>query len=81
MPANSNSTAAGTFSIQVTLPTTLPNGNYVLTALDTAGTTATANLTVDTTIPEGLPFYGVLLLSAIAVASAMYLRKGIKIVK
>jgi len=81
MPANSNSTASGTFSIQVTLPTTIPNGNYVLTALDTAGNTATANLTVDTTIPEGFPFYGILLLSALAVISAMYLRKGIKIVK
>jgi hypothetical protein len=81
MPANSNSTTTGTFSIQVTLPTTIPSGNYVLTALDTAGNTATANLTVDTTIPEGFPFYGILLLSALAVISAMYLRKGIKIVK
>jgi hypothetical protein len=81
MPANSNSTATGTFSLQVTLPTTIPNGNYVLTALDTAGNTATANLTVDNTIPEGFPFYGILLLSAIAVISAIYLRKGIKIVK
>ena len=81
MPANSNSTASGTFSIQITLPTTIPNGNYVLTAIDTAGNTATANLSVDTAVPEGFPFYGILLLSAVAVVSAMYLRKGIKIVK
>jgi hypothetical protein len=81
MPAT-NSTATGTFSIQVTLPMTIPNGNYVLTAIDTAGNTATANLTVDNTIPESLPLVGVLLLSAIAaVIGSMFLRKPAKIVK
>jgi hypothetical protein len=72
MPAT-NSTATGTFSVQVTLPTGIANGNYVLTAIDTSGTTATATLTVDNTIPipEGFSLGLVILLSAAAVIVSM----------
>jgi hypothetical protein len=68
-----NSTAAGAFSVQVTLPTTIPNGNYNLTAIDTAGNTATATLTIDNTIPipEGFSLGLVIVLSAAAVIVSM----------
>jgi hypothetical protein len=76
------STATGTFTAQITLPSSIPDGNYVLTAIDTAGNKATTTLTIDHTIPEGFSFFGILLLSAfVAVIGSMYLRKGIKIVK
>jgi len=73
-----NSTAAGTFSAQITLPTTIPNGNYVLTAIDTSGTTATATLNIDNTIPipEGFSLGLVIVLSAAAVmVSLRFFRK------
>lgn len=80
MPAT-NSTATGTFSLTFTIPAGVANGNYTVTALDTAGNTATSTLNVNSVIPEGPPLFGILLLSAIAIVSSMYLRKGQKIMK
>lgn len=77
-----NSTAAGAFSIQATLPTGIPNGNYVLTAMDTSGNTATTTLTVDNSIPipEGFSLAFVILLSAAAVIlSIRFFRKQPKV--
>jgi large repetitive protein len=66
MPATTT-TATGTCSFQFTLPASIPNGNYVVTVLDTAGNTATATLTVDNTIPEGFSLIFIIVLSAVAV--------------
>jgi hypothetical protein len=81
MPATT-STATGTFSVQVTLPAGIANGNYVLTAIDTTGTTATATLNVDNTlpIPEGFSLAFVIVLSAVAViVSTRVFRKQPKV--
>jgi hypothetical protein len=67
--------ASGAFSASITVPS-VADGYYVLTAVDTAGNIATATLGVDHTIPEGLTFSVMVLLSAIAVTvSVSYFRK------
>jgi len=66
-PSNPNSTATGTFTATITVPTGLANGNYNVTAIDAGGNTATATLTVNSAIPEVLPWNVMLLLSAFAV--------------
>jgi hypothetical protein len=69
--------ASGTFSASITVPT-LADGNYVVTAVDTAGNKATATLNV--VIPEGLTLGVMLTLSTIAViVSTRYFRKQPKI--
>jgi hypothetical protein len=73
---NPNSTASGTFSLQITVPPGLANGNYNVTAIDAVGNTATTTLTVNVVIPEELPLSGLLLVSsAIVIVSLMYFRK------
>ncbi|MEM2098135.1 MAG: hypothetical protein QXU99_00100 [Candidatus Bathyarchaeia archaeon] len=68
--------SAGAFSASITLPS-VANGNYVVTAVDTAGNIATATLNV---VPEGLTIGVMLVLSTTAViVSRRYLGKiGIK---
>jgi hypothetical protein len=67
--------ASGAFSTSITVPS-VADGNYVLTAVDAAGNIATATLGVDHTIPEGLTFSVMLLLSTVAViVAARYFRK------
>jgi hypothetical protein len=79
-PGNPSSTATGTFSVQITVPAGLANGNYNVTAIDASGNTATAMLNVSGTIPENLPVSWILLLSSAAlVASIWYFRKRTKI--
>ena len=72
-PGNPNSTATGTFSVQITVPAGLANGNYNVTAIDAGGNTATATLNVDSTIPEALLPETILLLSTFAVAAGAWL--------
>ncbi len=75
-PSNPNTTATGTFTATITVPTGLANGNYNITAIDTAGNRAYATLTVDSTIPEVMPLGPVMLLTVLAVASgSWYFRK------
>jgi len=75
-PDNPNSTATGTFSFQITVPAGLAAGNYNVTAIDSAGNTAVATLSVTAVVPEELPLFGILLISTAAViVSSMYLRK------
>lgn len=67
--------ASGAFSASITVPT-VANGEYAVTAIDTAGNIATATLTVDSAIPEGLTLGVMLALSTIAViVSTRYFRK------
>ena len=61
--------ASGRFSVNITVPA-LPNGNYNVTAIDSGGNLATSTFS---TIPEGLPFGAVLLLSSVAVAAGSWL--------
>jgi hypothetical protein len=64
--------ASGTFTASITVPS-VADGNYVVTAVDTAGNKATANLNV---VPEGLTLGVMLTLSTIAVIiSTRYFRK------
>jgi hypothetical protein len=80
-PGTPSSSATGTFSVQITVPAGLANGNYNVTAIDAAGNTAVATLNVSSTIPENLPFSLILLLTSVAiVASIWYFRKRPKIV-
>lgn len=72
-PGNPNSTATGTFSVQITVPAGLANGNYNVTAIDAGGNTAMATLNVDSTIPEALLPETTLLLSIFAVAAGAWL--------
>jgi hypothetical protein len=68
--------ASGTFSASITVPT-VTDGNYVVTAVDTAGNKATQTLNV---VPEGLTLGVMLALSTIAViVSTRYFRKQPKI--
>ncbi len=68
--------AGGTFSASITVPT-VTDGNYVVTAVDTAGNKATQTLNV---VPEGLTIGVMLALSTIAViVSTRYFRKQPKI--
>jgi hypothetical protein len=68
--------ASGAFAASITVPS-VANGNYTVTAIDTAGNVATATLN---TIPEGLTL-GVMLLvlSVAAVVSTRYFRKQPKL--
>jgi len=69
-------TASGTFSATFTIPANATNGNIVVTAFDTKGTNATATLTVNSAVPEGLSIGLVVVLSAAAIiASTYFLRK------
>jgi uncharacterized protein (DUF2147 family) len=73
--AGVTTTGAGAFSGSITVPD-VANGQYTVTAVDTAGNIATSTLTVDNTIPEGLTLGVMLLLSTIAViVSVRYFRK------
>jgi hypothetical protein len=81
-PGNPGSSASGTFSVQITVPTGLANGNYNVTAMDAAGNTATATLNVNSIIPENLPICWILLLSsAVLITVSLHFRKRSKIVK
>ena len=71
--------ASGTFTASITVPA-VANGNYNVTAIDTAGNRAFKNLTVDSTIPEGLTIGIMVSLSTAAViVSSRYFRKRPKI--
>lgn len=73
--AGVTTSGAGVFSASITVPS-VANGDYAVTAVDTAGNMATATLTVDSTIPEGLTLGVMLGLSTIAVIiSTRYFRK------
>jgi hypothetical protein len=73
--AGVNTTASGTFTAAITVPT-VANGNYIVTAMDTQGNRATATLGVDSAIPEGLTIGVMMLLSSVAVVvGARYFRK------
>jgi hypothetical protein len=70
---------SGAFSASITVPS-VADGSYVVTAVDSAGNKATANLTVDHTVPEGLTLGVMLALSTIAViVSIRYFRKPPKL--
>ncbi len=80
-PGNPNSTATGTFSVQIAVPAGLANGNYNVTAIDASGNTATATLNVNSVIPENIPLCWILLVSLVAVVTASWsFRKRPKIV-
>lgn len=66
--------AAGAFSASITLPN-VTDGNYVVTAVDTAGNKATATLNV---IPEGLNIGVMLTLSTIVVIVSYFSKIRIK---
>lgn len=67
-------TASGTFSANFTVPA-VANGNYNVTAIDSGGNLATANLNV-IIVPEVLPFGPLLLMSLLAVvAGSWHFRK------
>jgi hypothetical protein len=73
---NPSSTATGTFTATITIPTGIANGNYNVTAIDAGGNRAAATLTVNSAIPETLPSGAILLLSMFAVAAgAWFFRK------
>jgi hypothetical protein len=75
-PGNPNSTSTGAFTLTITVPTGLANGNYNVTAIDTSGNIATAVLTVNNAIPEVLPVGTLMLLVMLAVAAgSWYFRK------
>lgn len=70
--------AAGTFSASITVPA-VANGNYVVTAIDTQGNRATATLSVNSAIPEGLTIGVMVLLSSVAMlVGTRYFRKRSK---
>jgi len=70
--AGVSTTAAGAFSAEITVPTGI-DGDLTLTAVDTVGNIATANMTV---VPEGLTLGVMLVLSTVAViVSIRYFRK------
>jgi hypothetical protein len=70
---------SGVFSASITVPS-VDDGDYAVTAVDSVGNMATATLTVDHTIPEGLTLGVMLTLSTIAViVSIRYFRKQPKI--
>jgi uncharacterized membrane protein YfhO len=74
--AGVTTTGAGAFTASITVPT-VADGNYVVTAVDTAGNKATQTLNV---VPEGLTIGVMLTLSTIAVIiSTRYFRKQPKI--
>jgi hypothetical protein len=68
--------ASGAFSASITVPS-VADGNYVVTAVDTAGNKATATLNV---VPEGLTV-GVMVVvsSVVVIVSSCYFRKKPKI--
>jgi hypothetical protein len=71
-----NSTASGTFSTSITVPASVANGNYNVTAVDTSGNKGVSTLTVSGVIPEGIPTVFIMLLTATAViAGSYYFRK------
>lgn len=72
-PGNPNSTSTGAFTLTITVPTGLANGNYNVTAMDTSGNIAVAVLAVNSTIPEALPWNVILLLSAFAMIAGFRL--------
>ena len=77
---NPNSTATGTFSVQITVPAGLADGNYNVTAIDAGGNTATATLNVSTQpIPETLSIEAIMLLSVAVIAGSIVLSKQPKI--
>jgi hypothetical protein len=66
---------SGAFTALITVPA-VANGNYNVTAIDTAGNRAFATLTVDSTIPEGLTIGVMVLLSTVAViVGSLHFRK------
>ena len=68
--------SAGGFTTTITVPTTVTNGNYNVTAVDTSGAKGVSLLTVSGVIPEGIPTVLIMLLTATAViASSYYFRK------
>jgi hypothetical protein len=75
-PAGVTTNPSGAFSASIIVPR-VADGNYVVTAVDTAGNKATATLNV---VPEGLTIGVMVLLSTVAViVSTRYFRKRQKI--
>lgn len=74
--AGANTSSSGTFATSITVPT-VANGNYNVTVIDSQGNRATATLTIDVTIPEGLSVGVTVLLSSFAVlaGSAYFLKR------
>jgi hypothetical protein len=76
--AGTNTTASGSFTASITVPS-VANGNYNVTTIDTQGNLATATLGVDATIPESSNIAAIVLLSSLAViVSFRFLRKQSK---
>ncbi len=65
--AGVTTSATGTFTASVTVPMTIGNGNFNVTAVDTSGNRAVASLTISGVIPEILPVGLMILLAAVAV--------------
>jgi hypothetical protein len=73
---NPSTSSSGTFTATITVPAGLANGNYNVTAIDTAGNRAFATLTVSNVVPEVLPVGTLMLLTMLAVAAgSWYFRK------
>jgi hypothetical protein len=70
--AGLTTTATGTFSTSVTLPSNVTNGNYEITAVDAKGGKGTTSLSI---IPEGLSMGLVVVLSAVAIVAGTYFVK------
>jgi hypothetical protein len=70
--AGVTTTATGTFSATVTVPASVANGNYVVTAVDESGGKATTSFTV---VPEGFTIGLIVALSAVTIVAATYLAK------
>jgi pimeloyl-ACP methyl ester carboxylesterase len=67
--------SSGAFTTSITVPN-VPNGVYTVTAVDTQGHIATATLSVDNTIPEGLTIEAMVIVSSIAmIVGTRYFRK------
>jgi hypothetical protein len=73
--AGVTTTSSGTFSAPITVPVTLPNSTYTVTAIDTKGNQGVSTLTVSGVIPEGLSIGIIVALTAAVIVSTRFLRK------
>jgi hypothetical protein len=67
--------STGGFSTTITVPSTLANGPYTLTAVDMNGTVGTQTLTVVPAGPESLTFGMIVALSSVAIVASVFLWK------
>lgn len=67
--------STGGFSVPITVPGTLANGAYTVTAVDMNGTVGTQSLTVTSAGPESLTFGMIVALSSVAIVASVFLWK------